>query len=136
MEGDKKEGCCAPTQSGGGYRFTPCRKTAKVVRDGKWYCGIHDPEAIKARREKRHKAWVAEHTRKDAAYVAQIEQRARASAKARVFDDLLFALKTVKSSIPIDQTVVVMSHYQNGHPRPYVYQIVDDAIAKAEEALK
>lgn len=31
-------------------RFRPCAKAGKVMRDGKWYCGIHDPESEKARR--------------------------------------------------------------------------------------
>ncbi len=29
-----------------------CGKTAKVERDWKWYCGIHDPVAVDARGEK------------------------------------------------------------------------------------
>ena len=35
------------------YRTRVCGKTAKYERDGKWYCGVHDPEAIKAKHDKR-----------------------------------------------------------------------------------
>ncbi len=30
-----------------------CPNKAKVCRDGKWYCGVHDPVAVRARHEKR-----------------------------------------------------------------------------------
>ena len=26
------------------YDLYPCSKPGKVARDGRWYCGIHDPE--------------------------------------------------------------------------------------------
>lgn len=38
-----------------GFRFLRCGNTVKVERDGKWYCGVHDPVAKKARDEKREK---------------------------------------------------------------------------------
>lgn len=31
----------------------PCRNRATVERDGVWWCGAHDPERAKARREER-----------------------------------------------------------------------------------
>lgn len=34
------------------YDFRSCGKPARVERNGRWYCGIHDPEKIKAREEK------------------------------------------------------------------------------------
>ena len=38
-------------------RFSPCSRRAKVERDGKHYCGVHDPERLKAKREERRVAW-------------------------------------------------------------------------------
>ncbi len=38
------------TSCGRGF---PCNKTAKYNRDGKWYCGIHDPEMNEQRKIKR-----------------------------------------------------------------------------------
>ena len=46
---------------------SPCRNPAKVERDGKFYCGMHDPDAIKGRREQRsveaHEKWEVERER-------------------------------------------------------------------------
>lgn len=39
------------------YRHCPCRNNASVEREGKWYCGIHDPEKIKKKREEQDKRW-------------------------------------------------------------------------------
>ena len=49
--------CSVRVRVGGGYSShsgSPCHNPAKVIRDGKPYCGTHDPEAIKARREERN----------------------------------------------------------------------------------
>lgn len=34
-----------------------CLKPAKVQRDGKWFCTIHDPERVKSRQAKREATW-------------------------------------------------------------------------------
>jgi glycine/D-amino acid oxidase-like deaminating enzyme len=36
-----------------------CSNTGRIERDGKFYCGIHDPEAEKARRAKHEAKWRA-----------------------------------------------------------------------------
>jgi uncharacterized Zn finger protein (UPF0148 family) len=41
----------------GAFHQHPCRKAAKVERDGKLYCGTHDPVAAKARDEKTRARW-------------------------------------------------------------------------------
>ena len=38
-----------------------CRKPAKVMHDGKYYCGIHDPVKRAAKQEKRREEWRAAH---------------------------------------------------------------------------
>ena len=47
----EKHICCDQVwvQTGRWGHRSPCGKTAKFERDGKWYCGIHDPEKRKAR---------------------------------------------------------------------------------------
>lgn len=45
-------------------RWYPCDKSAKVVRDGKSYCGIHDPVKIKAKQDERRAASVAKWNRR------------------------------------------------------------------------
>lgn len=56
---DGKE-CCAKVWSDVRYRELPCGNRAKVIHDDKPYCGIHDPEKKKARRERAHAKWEAE----------------------------------------------------------------------------
>jgi hypothetical protein len=69
---------CYKTVYTGGYPPTrPCGKTAKVVRDDKPYCGIHDPVARKAKHEARsaeaNKRWADE---------ADARRRARLAVEA------------------------------------------------------
>ncbi len=44
---------------GPGHRW-PCSYQAKVQREGKGYCGIHDPVKKAARDAERHTRWAAE----------------------------------------------------------------------------
>lgn len=37
----------------GRFRGSNCSKAAKIERNGKWYCGVHDPEKVAARAAKR-----------------------------------------------------------------------------------
>ena len=48
--------CCAKLLGSNGIMGWCCGKTAKYVREGKWYCGIHDPVRVEARKEKRRLA--------------------------------------------------------------------------------
>jgi len=43
------ETCCERVSELGGWHSHPCTKPVKVIRDGKPYCTIHDPEREKAR---------------------------------------------------------------------------------------
>ena len=48
---------CSVRVGGEGYSVSsgsPCQNPAKVIRDGKPYCGKHDPDAVKARQESRN----------------------------------------------------------------------------------
>jgi hypothetical protein len=47
---------CQYTKPQGRYT-TQCPKKAKVTRDGRHYCTIHDPEYIKRKREKRNEIY-------------------------------------------------------------------------------
>lgn len=42
---------CSERVYGERCRSWICLKTAKVERNGKWFCGVHDPEAKKRKRE-------------------------------------------------------------------------------------
>lgn len=39
--------CCINVGDGTGWHSYPCQRKVKVIRDGKAYCTIHDPEYIK-----------------------------------------------------------------------------------------
>ena len=36
-------------------RWRQCKNKGTVKRNGKWYCGVHDPEKANERQEKRDK---------------------------------------------------------------------------------
>ena len=69
--------CCGRVFKGtDGFRsrYNQCTRAGKVMRDGKWYCSQHDPEAVKARREKASEAF--------AAHIAENGRLARLQASA------------------------------------------------------
>ena len=45
--------CSAKVSNFRGWASSPCPKTAKVERNGKWYCIKHDPEYIKRKKAER-----------------------------------------------------------------------------------
>src|ERR1039458_7654417 len=59
------------------YGSFKCQKGATVERDGKWYCGIHDPEKRKEREEKREIKYKQEREWENAKYKCKQEQDAR-----------------------------------------------------------
>ena len=85
--------CCASTWSG--YWNKPCRNIGKVERDGKWYCGIHDPAAVKKKQDARNAAYEAGRKEWQAGIDAQVKARNELARRAACFDDLLEALKGV-----------------------------------------
>lgn len=46
----------------------PCSRKGKVQREGKWYCAIHDPEAVKTRDAERRNKWNADWKKKEEAW--------------------------------------------------------------------
>lgn len=46
----------------------PCGNNAKVERDDKWYCGIHDPERKRKKREAQEKTWEEESKKREKAF--------------------------------------------------------------------
>lgn len=88
-----KHKCCGSVWPAGAYRTYPCRHNAKVERDGNWYCGTHDPVAIKEKQDKKN-------AESDARWKASQKLQADAAAKrneqerrAACFPELLEALK-------------------------------------------
>ena len=91
-----KHTCCA--EVGSGFMYFPCGKNAKVERDNKWYCGTHDPVAVRERQVKRNTEW---RTKLDAVYAAQRKRDAEekeAKRRADLYPELLDALKEMVAS--------------------------------------
>lgn len=52
-----KHQCCARVTNETGWHDHQCIRNGKVERDGKWYCGQHDPIAVEQRDRKRRDIW-------------------------------------------------------------------------------
>lgn len=59
---------CSATIWGERVQSWHCQRKAVVIRDGKPYCKIHDPEYIKAKRKEREAKWEAEGVERDKAW--------------------------------------------------------------------
>ena len=90
----EKHDCCASVSPGTySFRHSKCSKTAKYERDGKWYCGTHDPVAIKARDDARNEKWRIERAENKAQANEKDATEKLQAHKAACFDELLEALK-------------------------------------------
>lgn len=116
--------CCKRIFTGLTFRGHPCRKPAKIERDGKHYCAIHDPEYVKARAENRHAKYIEVERKK----AEQRETTRRAlreqKLKAECFDSLLKALRDLAEGMRAA-----------GITGPYL-DAADAAIAKATGETK
>lgn len=81
---EEKHACCIMVCGERTYRQHGCRIKATVCRNDKWYCAKHDPEAVKARRDKSEAEW----TRKQALVLKYFAAKSCAP-------DLLKAVKLV-----------------------------------------
>ena len=67
---------CSKQVWSGSWHTRPCKKPGKVQHEGKWYCGVHNPE----RRIKRDQEWRAASDARER-HSAQIETEGRALLK-------------------------------------------------------
>lgn len=54
---DKENRCVASVHHQGMFRMGQCSFKGKVKRDGKWYCGRHDPVKLAKESAKREAKW-------------------------------------------------------------------------------
>jgi len=52
---EKKQECSVTVSDAGGWHFRNCSKSVVAVIDGKPYCKIHHPDAVKKREKERKK---------------------------------------------------------------------------------
>ena len=95
MSNAKAEKCCGVIWNGAGYRNFICGKKGKVQRDGKWYCGRCDPDAVSARRAKTTAKWPAEIQ----AYRDKRKAERIRDARAAAFPMLVEALRDSATSL-------------------------------------
>ena len=85
-----KHTCCAAM---GTFFTQTCGKNAKFERDGKWYCGTHDPVAFAAKREERNAAYAAKWQAMNARHSEEAAKRKETQRRSDCFDELVDALK-------------------------------------------
>ncbi len=83
------------------YHHYPCGKTAKVQRDGKWYCGTHDPERLEKKRAERNARW-------DEETYARFRKSARSHAAE-------LALSAIEASSPDEAVRLQLSYKPLGY---------------------
>ena len=83
----EKHTCCG--EAWDGYRFYNCGRTAKYEREGKWYCGIHDPVKVEEKRAAREARWSAEYD----ANRKKVEEVEKRNKRLESWEDLLAALE-------------------------------------------
>jgi uncharacterized Zn finger protein (UPF0148 family) len=93
----EKHVCVHQMWSNYGFRgsYRDCGKTAMFDRDGKWYCGIHDPVAIAERLDARNAAINAKWEARLASNKAARDREAERDRRAAMFDELVAALEKI-----------------------------------------
>ena len=85
--------CCGSTWTS--RWINHCHNKGKVERDGKWYCGIHDPVAVKKKRDERNAVYAEERKEAQSRIDARVKAEAEMARRAGCVDDLLDALQGV-----------------------------------------
>ncbi len=85
--------------SGNWGHGSQCKKRGKIKRGGKWFCGTHDPEAIKAKNEAQRAKWNAEEAAQRRRY-ARLDLYREAALSLQAWDgDLPAPLALLRSRL-------------------------------------
>lgn len=76
-----------------GFHSHQCSKSGKIERDGKWYCGTHDPVRIKEKREERDRKWSEKFRAQRSAREQREKDEAEQKRRSDLFPELLEALE-------------------------------------------
>jgi hypothetical protein len=99
--------CCSTVRTGGGFNRHQCTRNAKVERDGKPYCGSHDPVLMREKANKRFDDWKAKND-------TRISLDKRFRHKAACFDVLVAALEMQISAFSGDAIDEIEMEYGLG----------------------
>lgn len=89
----EKQMCCATSYSGSSFFGHKCGKTANVERDGKHYCGIHDPVRRSENQQAKREQWRAEYQAKQKQWAKEKADADEQKRRADCYPDLLGALQ-------------------------------------------
>lgn len=92
--------CIASTWPTGAFSSHPCSATGKVERNGKWYCGRHDPVAIKTLYDKREAKRKEENAARDRNRAYFDREKNINAMKADQFDALMDAVQAATEILP------------------------------------
>lgn len=90
-----KHTCCKKV---GTWLTSTCGRTAKANRDGKWFCGTHDPVAVAEKSAKRNVKWRAKYDADKAILDAKYAKQAEIERRADCYTELLEALHDLEVS--------------------------------------
>ena len=79
---------CSEMIYGRGYRHQ-CSKSGKIERDGRWYCGTHDPVRIKEKQQERDRKWSERFRAQRSASEQREKDEAEQKRRADLFPELL-----------------------------------------------
>ena len=77
----------------GGFHSYQCSKSGKIERDGRWYCGTHDPVRIKEKREESARKWSERFRAQRSASEQREKDEAEQKRRADLFPGLLEQLE-------------------------------------------
>ena len=133
MSEAKKERCCERVQSN--FNFYQCSNRASVMRDGKHYCGRHDPVAVAERKKKQFAKWdtknnaVNEIYRRRAACVNACEGISTEALEAGIVKKLLAVCRRAQQVL-----AALYIHEQTIDAESFDFtKQLDDVIAEAEK---
>lgn len=88
---------CSGSTWGGRMGLLPCVSKAKVERNGKHYCGMHDPVRVKERQDARDAKRNQENAARDQHWKREDERRAEMKRRYDCHDALVSALRLARS---------------------------------------
>lgn len=92
-----KNQCCG--RVAGQWRSHQCSRNGKLEHDGKFYCGLHHPPTVLAKRDAQSAAWAKEWEEKRIASAAVEAAKAEVERRAGEYPSLLAALQTLVSEL-------------------------------------
>jgi uncharacterized Zn finger protein (UPF0148 family) len=130
----EKQKCSEIVWPAGAFRGHQCHNSAKIQRDGKWFCGTHDPVAVIEKRDKKNAEFRAEVAARQKLQSEAAAKRNEQERRAACFPELLEALKLALQALEaIGDEMTVGERYTNAGQ--YLLDSLNPAraaIAKAE----